>query len=161
MRDASNPNAFSSVTQKQENRLLERVLKILTSTSRVWLGHLPVLCNCAAPATPTVFQWEWQVSDLCKSDHKYSSRFTFAEKLEHTLSVNTFQILNAKLKKSFTSSNSTNGSSQVAKRCIFSIRKEALSEALSEGSSVFTAMPVAWYSCAFFFFFPSRIRLNG
>lgn len=64
MRNASNANAFSSITQKRENRLLERVLKVLTNTSRVSLGHLPLLCNYAALATPTVSQWEWQVSDL-------------------------------------------------------------------------------------------------
>lgn len=149
MRDASNPNAFSSVTQKQENRLLERVLKILTSTSRVWLGHLPVLCNCAAPATPTVFQWEWQVSDLSKSDHKYSSRFTFAEKLEHTLSVNTFQILNAKLKKSFTSSNSINGSSQVAN--IFYQKGSSIRSSIRRKLSFYSYACSMVFLCFFFF----------
>jgi len=35
MRNASNANAFSSVTQQWENILLERVLKVLTNSSAV------------------------------------------------------------------------------------------------------------------------------
>lgn len=79
------------MTQKWENRLLVRVLKVLTNTSRVCLGHLPLSCNYAASATPTVSQWEWHVSDFSfKSNSKSSVSLIFAEKLEQPVSVKHF-----------------------------------------------------------------------
>lgn len=57
----------------------------------MWLGHLPLFCNCAASAAPTVSQQEWQVLGLwLQSGCKSSGGLVYAEKLEHAASVKKF-----------------------------------------------------------------------